>query len=509
MEKQGMGRRRRLVRAGLLSLVPIILLILFPANMLFSQEAGELELIIETSPDNPTVGSAWSLFILIDHPTPQELIITPPAFPASIALELIRTETRFIQGRLWTSVEYSFTPLMAADVTLAPFGVSAPGRYAATGVTAVSFQPSADAPRYNPDFRWLSPLPSVPSGERGEISLELSGWDPQRPVPGGIFRGRAPRNAILNETAPQAAGEGVYLFTISIIPLDENDVALEPFSFQASGFSLSIPGITVPVLPPLPLPPPQAPAQITAEPPVSAPPREEIAVIPFPETREAVFFFLQSEYDRIIAAVRALWEEGRRAQALAEIRRNERDSLSGPFLVPLRGEMEQALGLGFTENERWRPRSGGPVSLPFFVWALLVIAAISAGAFLVFLRTRLGKPGQRNRVPASEPASPIVTSRRRGGFRNVIILVFFIGLALIVLEAGWGTVSMRRLTTIRKTAILERTPAHRVPDLNGAINAWFDEGQPVILGTYHLDWCYVESPDGRSGWVPRWAVITY
>ena len=502
MEKQGMGKRRRLVRAGLLSLAPIILLILFPAGALFSQEAQELELIIETSPESPSVDSALSLFVLINHPNPQEVIITPPAFPASLALELIRAETRFIQGRVWTSVEYSFIPLIAGDLTLAPFGVSVPGRQAASGVTTVSIRPSAAAPRYTPAFRWLSPLP-VPSGGRGELLLELSGWDTHLPAPGRIFQGRAPRNAILNETAPQY-GEGVYLYTISIIPLDENDVALEPFSFQAAGFSLNVPGISVPVLPPRPAPPAQVPPQVIAETPV----REERAAPAFPEVRGTVFFLLQGEYDRIIASVRGLWEEGRRAHALAEIRRNERDSLAGPFLVSLRGEMERAMGIEFTENERWRPRTAGSLNLPFFVVALFALVIIAIGVFFVFLRPRLER-GHRSRAELSEPVPAAVTSRRRGGFRNVIILVFSIGLVIIFLEAGWGTVSMRRLTATGKTAVLESSPAHRVPDINGAINAWFDEGQPVILGAYHLDWCYVESPDGRSGWVPRWAVITY
>jgi len=102
-----------------------------------------------------------------------------------------------------------------------------------------------------------------------------------------------------------------------------------------------------------------------------------------------------------------------------------------------------------------------------------------------------------------------VTSRRRSGFRNVLILILSMGVALIFLEMGWGRVSMRRLSSTGKTAVLEATPAYRVPDIRGAVNARFGEGQPVIVGTYHLEWYYAESPDGRSGWVPREAVINY
>ncbi|MCL2232406.1 MAG: hypothetical protein FWB99_04935 [Treponema sp.] len=470
---------------------------LFSGNLLFSQET--LELRVETSPDSPTVDGTWSVFVLVNHPNPLEVNITPPSIPRALALERVRTESRFIQGELWTSVEYSFIPLLAGAAALAPFGVSVPGRQAETGVTYAFFQPSALARRYNPAFRWLGPLDALPSGERGELFLELSDWDAQREAPWGLFRGRAPRNAILNEAAPEALGHGLFLYAISIIPLDENSVTLEGFSLQAGAFNLSVPGITVPVLPPRPQD--AAVETAPAEVPVLETPMEEaavaeITVIPFPETRETAFFFLQGEYERVLARVQGLWEENRRPQALAEIRRNERDSLAGPFLAPLRRDMERALGLTFTEDERWRP-----LRLPFPVWLFFIALVLAAGTLLLVFRRRLGRGLSSGRSGVS------VTSKGRRGFRNVVILVFSIGLALIVLEAGWG--SMRRLSPGGGTAVLKETPAHRVPDINGAVNAWFGEGQPVLLGAFHQDWSYVQSPDGRSGWVPRGALINY
>jgi len=87
--------------------------------------------------------------------------------------------------------------------------------------------------------------------------------------------------------------------------------------------------------------------------------------------------------------------------------------------------------------------------------------------------------------------------------------VIVICLIFIFLEEGLGNFFIRRLTLKGNTAVLEQTPAYRVPDIKGAVNARFEEGQPVIIGTDHLDWCYAESPDGRSGWVKREAVISY
>jgi hypothetical protein len=208
--------------------------------------------------------------------------------------------------------------------------------------------------------------------------------------------------------------------------------------------------------------------------------------------REKVFPFLRAEYDRRLEEVRFLWENERKAEALAELRKNERDSLAGPFLPPLRREMEQALGLGFTPDEEWRP-----FGIPLLLWAILGIVAFSAALALFLFRPLPGI--YRN----------FVTFRHRRGFQTVIVVVFIIGLAFILLEDSVGNILINRLSSSGTPAVLVQTPAYRVPDLMGAVNAQFAEGQPVTVGDYRLDWCYAETSDGRSGWVKREAVITY
>ena len=507
MEKQGMGKRGRLVRAGFLT----ILLFFFPGSFLSSQETMEgnedpLELRTETFPAYPIANSSWSLVVLVNHPNPLDIDIIPPQFPPHLVLEVVRTGSRFVAGERWTSVEYSFTPLMAGELVLESFAVRAAGRQASTAIINAQVQPPAEARRFYPAFRWLEPFPPIPRGERGELFLELSDWDPQRNVPRGIFQGRAPRNAILNEAIPAGAGEGVYRYAITVIPLEENGVTLEAFSFQTAGFFLTIPEITVVVLPPLPVPPPPALTWATESHVVPGDTlideRGEIS-IPFPKTRETVFFLLQDEYDRIVADVRTLWEENRRVQALVEIRRNERDSFSGPFLVSIRREMERSLGLQFSRDESW-----SPLGIPLFLWVFFA-ALPFAGLFLLAFRPRPGTRKARGAFPPNEAAFGSVTSKGRSGFRNVVVLVFFVGLALIIMEVGWGRFSMNRFGFTGRAAVLEKTEAFRVPDTQGTINALFDEGQPVIIGSYNPDWCYVQSPDGRSGWVPRSAVFSY
>jgi hypothetical protein len=330
--------------------------------------------------------------------------------------------------------------------------------------------------------------------------LLLANWDPERKAPEGIFRGRAPGNAILEESSPLMIAEGSgpagagYRYTISIIPIeyrpDAGSIVLEAFSFQAEGYSLNVPEIKTGVLPARQPQNPE-PEKAAAMPEPGLP---QLSREIFMESGAKVFPLFRREYGRIAAGVWALWESGLRAKALAEIRRHERDSLAGPSLVPLRMEMERALSLGFTEDEKWRP-----LGVSVFFWAGLVFFALLAGIILLVFR------------PFRPPAllRKNVTSRRQRGFRTVIAVVFLAVLALVFLDEGLGNFPLRRQGSPSNAAVLEKSQAYRVPDLKSAVNARFGEGQPVIVGGYMGEWCYAESPDGRSGWVKRESVITY
>lgn len=491
-----MDRRKRSFRTGLL----ILILALLPAAGFSQTDDGDtplpLELRIETSPANPMINSPWSVYILVNHPIPSEVNINAPAFPSFLVLERFRTEARIIQGERWTRVDFLFTPKRSGAVTLEPFEVNVRGRNALTQEIRVRFRDESPAvTRYEPRFRWLDTAPSVRSGEKSELLLELTNWDISIQAPRGFFRGRAPRNAILEESVPAAAGGGIYRYTISLIALEGSSITIEPVSFYFENYALNIPEITVSVLPASALPPKEdnPPAVTAAADNEGA--QDFIRHLPFPKNRERVFPLFSGEYRQITVRVQALWDEGFRAQALAEIRRNERDSFSGPYLTSLRSEMEQALDLAFTKNERWQP-----LKIPLIPHGIIFLAVLFGLLILILLLSRF----KRNKETTDS-----VTYRLNGGFRVIIILVVSIGLAFILLEENLGNFPFGSISTPSNTAVLEKTQAYRVPDFKGAVNAWFGEGQPVIVGDYHLDWCYAESPDGRAGWVRREAVITY
>jgi len=462
-----------------------------------------LEIQIETSSANPVISSPWSIFVLINHPSPSEVNVIPPRFPPSLVLERVRTDTRIIRreadrdsesseprNERWTRVEFLFTPIRAVTVTLDSFEVTVPGKQAKSSGMSVRFREQVQTVRrYEPRFRWQSPVPSVSSGEKKEFTLDLSNWDPQKSAPSGLFQGRVPVNAILEESLPTETGNGMYRYIISIIALGGETITLPPFSFHSDIYNLSIPEIKIPISP-VKTDPVENDEDISPDD-ISETGLNNHSIV-FPGTDEKVFSLIRGEYDRVISHIRDIWNEGHYAQALAEIRKNERDSLAGPSLITVRKEMEYALGLGFTRDEAWRP-----LKVPLVSWVILGILIISFIVFLFVLR------------PSFKLRKRLLPSGFKRGFFPIVVLILLIGLAFIFLEEGITNFSIGRLSAPKNTAVLLSTSAFRVPEYKGAVNTRFSEGQPVIVGDYHGEWCYAESPDGRAGWIPLQAVIIY
>jgi len=505
-----MAKRRRLGRRGFLTgfFLPFIAFAFFlSAGSVFG---SELELRIQTLPENALVNGIWTLSILVNHPSPNEVLVTPPFFPQSLALQTMRIESRFFQGQVWTFIEYSFTPLQSGEIILPPFTVSAPGRIANTGYISAFFQPPPSEEVIVPHFRWLTPVPQAALFERVELVLELFDWEESAQAPGGLFQGRAPENAIVSDAPPVYAGEGIFRYTVSLIPLEEGEVILQPFLIQSSGLQLLVPGIVLEVaLVPPQLSAPQLPVMqeygdIPLPPLIAVSERESHIPFPVLQTGRQVFSPLQEEYDTIVHTVTALWEDNRKALALAEIRRNERDSLSGPFLVPLRREMERLLLLEDTINERWQPL---PIVFTIRVSAVLLLSAVIV--FLVFRFFSKRKLLSKKHFYNTDEQERTVTSSRRRGFSVVLFLAFAMTVFLIGVEALQGTHTFQRFAPVARTAVLEGAYAFRIPDEQGAVSAWFDKGQPVTVGALSMEWGYVRSPDGRSGWVKAGAIINY
>jgi hypothetical protein len=382
----------------------------------------------------------------------------------------------------WTAVEFLFTASVAGNIVLEPFEVSAPGKAAYVGPVSVRVYEGKTAKSPPPVFAWENPPASLVLGEAGRINLTLSNWNPQHKAPENFLRGKGLENAIVEELPFKASGN-IIRYQFTIIPLSGEALNIEAHSFSTGGLSLSVPRLGIA----LKNPPLETPPRLKAEGAASQNTAGQNAVAqnawqgaPFPEPGGDVFFLIRDDYRRITQESRALWNEGRRAEALAFLRRNERDSLSGPALASLRREAEKRLGLGLTEDEVWQPWKTHAF---IGVWVFLLI-----GAGIFFYKFR-------------------VTSGKFSGYKSIFRLIIP-GVLAILLVLG-GITDFFGSRGRGRGAVLEAANAYRVPEKGGGVNSFFSEGQPVDIRSNEGGWVYAETADGRAGWVQVEKVIFY
>jgi hypothetical protein len=333
------------------------------------------------------------------------------------------------------------------------------------------------------------------AGSATELTLVLSNWDIAKPAPRNLFRGRIPENSILEELPFAGPGaDRLIRYSVKIIPLEKGSFVLDPLEVQHEGERLMIPRISVSVV--------EADSSASGLYSDQALPSalfiEENILLHapiFPQNVNTVSRLFQKEYDSVIAQALILWENGLYAQSLALVRMNERDRIYGSSLAPLRRNMEEELGLSFSTDEKT-----GFVFIPLFVF---ILAAVFAG--VAFQVTSLKLKGYSHIIR-------IIT----GGL-CIFFLFIFVGLAV---DAFVGAVSVPKPISQAEpplqnklgpggSAILESTDVYRIPDPASAVIFGFDQGQAVKIRSFPGPWMHVESPDGRSGWVPAEAVIPY
>jgi hypothetical protein len=447
------------------------------------------------------------VLILVDHPNPAEVVVIPPELPPVLSLDQVRTGIRLErpQKRL-TMVEFIFIPRWEGPLTLKPFTVIVPGGQAVTPELTAYAGGEGGLPASRPRLIWETGPPALRAGESGEYRLRLLDRDPEKALPGPFFRRIRPPPDCLVEEVPliPADRERDVILRLRIIPLKAGELRFDPVLLAAGTEALEIPGLRIPVLPAIPKErePDGALGNGPSAPPVSdgvgavSPRPSPAARIPFPELPPGGFFPFKKAYARTLEPIGWLWDEGRRAEALARLREKERDSLIGPSLAPIRGLAEEALGLERGQNET-------PLALIALIIAMILVLPAS---LLVFLKFR------------PKPTAGSVTSGvSRGYWIAGIAAAFILGLGLFLFFTGASAGGVRP----GKSAVLRQTGAYQVPDSvdcgsgenAGAAKVHFGEGERVLIRAAAGAWVYVESfdgkADGRAGWVPSDRLIPY
>jgi hypothetical protein len=469
------------------------LLLLGPALFRLGALPGDGEpLAVEvlTFPEFPVPDAPWTVLILVDYPDPGKVIFQPPSFPPSLALERVFTGGRIIPGpggksERRTAAEFSFILREAGPLDLEPFEIRAGDKRAFTPPLHFFVRDTGSPLRESsPVFLWETPPLPLSVGESGDFALLLTSRDPKRPLPeGDLFRGKVPGEFIL-ETKPlsDADRERGLVSRFRLIPLTSGDFELGPFSFYPQDFpEVPVLPITVRDLPGKP-----EAADLNRDFPsgggTSPDFREREAPIPFPPGKPPQFPPFRAGYERTRQSARKLWEEGKQAEALAVLRRGERDLFSGPALVFLRQDTERALSLEPGENEKWRP--------------LVFLGILCVGSFIPFFLISRKK----------DVTSPRIRRYKgRALFFAVIFAAALLGLGDGIIRRGRAGKDPERGCR----GILRAVAARRVPDHGGTADLWFGEGQSVIVRGASNTWVYVEAPGGRMGWIPEDRLILY
>ncbi|MDR0723345.1 MAG: hypothetical protein LBF75_11260 [Treponema sp.] len=514
MEKPGMDRSSSPYRTGLLNrksrkiLGLLFILASYLGAQELEQEAGEenleqtgpevstgiegsdpaLKVTLHGFPESPQVHTSWIVALLVDYPVPGELTVQHPPLPDTLILESIRTRPHQARqnpesGKVQTMVEFWFIPQQAGPLTLGAFEVRTPDMHYLTESSSWYIQGETKR-GYQPVCSWLRPPQSLRIGERAQVALRLSDWDPGKPWPGTeLFLKELPEGVLLEAEplSPQDRQQGLVL-RLKIIPLEGTEFTLQSRRIPYEELSIEIPELRIPLFPGTP---PSSPRPtVTVKPPVEAEPNEWS--LPFPRTTPPRFPWFRDDYEQALQQIQSLWNQGKIPEALGEMRRNERENLAGPSFALLRREVEQGLGLTLTQDEPWRPRKLYRILLGLSL-GILVFTLIA-----VIFRRVCGKG--------------IVTSRITQGYKGMV-LILGIGMGLLLSAlAGLGKL---HLDTTTGQGVLRAAQAYRVPEEGGRVSASFSEGEPVQIRWVSDFWVYVESFDGRLGWVPRDKLIWY
>jgi hypothetical protein len=293
--------------------------------------------------------------------------------------------------------------------------------------------------------------------------------------------------AIMEALAPEGEGE---LLSLRVIPLEGPFFSLPAFPFRLGTRTLQVPALRIPVRPA----PPEGPGSPPDTPEAVAPPPEgaEDAVRagypPFP--RSAGVF--AGPVREIQERSRALWEEGRAVEALAELRRNERDHPAGLSLVELRRDLEGALGLEAGPDEAYSPRL---LLIPALVLCL-VLASLSLTLPACLLRAR--------RSAGKQPGPGVLVWLCRGA------CLFFSAAALFCLLRLTRRLSLDYGDSPPRQALARETAVYRVPDDRGTEIARLREGQGLLVYEVRDGWAYAELPlNGRAGWIRAGTYLIY
>jgi hypothetical protein len=303
--------------------------------------------------------------------------------------------------------------------------------------------------------------------------------------------------SIVELLAPEGEDE---LLALRVIPLEGSLFTFPAFPFPLETQTLQVPALRIPVRPAAASAASAASGEGSAPedpgPGVSPDASPDASPVLSPGPSPGVYPPFQSRPASgagraIQERSRALWEQGRLVEALAELRRNERDHPAGLGMRELRRDLERALGLEAEPDEVYSPR-------------VFLVPALVLCLFLAALSLTLPAGLSREAAEKRPGLSKVWLFRGLSLFFSVAALF-----CLFRLNSGrrpslnYGSGSPRQ-------ALAREAPVYRVPDDLGTEIARLKEGQGLLVYEIRDGWAYAESPaSGHAGWIRTGSYLVY
>ncbi|MCL2608669.1 MAG: hypothetical protein FWD94_02020 [Treponema sp.] len=330
----------------------VVLLFLLFLPVFAVAEQGP-EVLIRVSGERSRVGEAWVLTLLTRHADPNGVSVEPPGFAAGLEPELVRQGPRLMpDGGLWTFTEYRFLPDRPGSFAFGPFAVTVSGSRSLTEPFTLEVSGTEpDLPGFS--LAWVRLPSALTVGESAVLALSLPSDPGTAALPSpDILMPPVPPGSILESMPPEPG----LAMKLRVLPLEAGEFTLEARTVIHAGYSFRVPGLRLPVLPPAADP---AAAVRPAPVPGTSSRLAEPEIFPaFPPEDRALALQGRldaaglAEFRNIYLQARNFWEDRQIAEALALLRRHERDHPAGAMLAHVRREAENAAGLLPAGDER-------------------------------------------------------------------------------------------------------------------------------------------------------------
>ncbi|GMO21367.1 MAG: hypothetical protein Ta2B_00110 [Termitinemataceae bacterium] len=465
-------------------------------------EGPQIDVYAEVSTEFIEQNVPFSITVMVNHPNPVDVHVQPPDFEENFTMERVLTEVKLVKVKErwlpWTRFEFLLMPLNAGSVYLGSFEVAIPGRTAATRRMRLKInnEKSGKSGRLQwiGQNIWNGPPSVLYVGHARDVGLRLLDVERGRAAPKQLpLRIEAPENAVIEElpiTAPDRE-LGIY-FRMRILPLDERDVKIAAHTFRFEGRTLVVPALNIKVQNP-PLTVTDSPEEILEMennpvehqdfvPQISQDSSETDTKISMPKIqfpKYAESRFLPMSYRNTIKDAQIFWQAGDYAESLLVLRKGERELACGMQLRILRKTAEVSLGIPNEPNEQWHPRS--------ILYGIGLASFVALLCSIIFIVCDSRKKQKNEQKPKRRNLSPA------GAFIFVLAIIGF-----------WII-----LPDMQTSAITKQTFAQPLPEQGPQIEIPFLEGQKVKVRVRAKEWIYIESYDGKSGWVTEDKIIFY